>query len=250
MRPIPRSSLALLLLCLSSWTQADEAKRFYGYAFDLDDDRYLYTEVHVQNWRDGRWSSGSIAYYAPDGTELGRKTLDFAADPYIPLYDYALPAQQYAEGITAIDAKRVTLTKTSDGKSKTETIERREPITGDSGFHNFLLAHFDELLAGKTVTFTFIAAGNLDSYKFRARRIEDTRFEDRPALRFKVEANSLLRLVAPDLVVTYDPDSRRLLEYRGPSNVIDPQTGKVYDARIAYYGNPPDVAPRPLPPLR
>lgn len=244
-----RALLTCLMLTLIPTGHADDTRRFYGYAFDLDTDRYVYTEVHEQVWEDGRWVRGTIDYHAPDGTLRGTKTLDFSADPYVPLYEYTLPDQDYAEGITAIDTNGIQLTKTSDGKQQVETIDRRDPVTGDSGFHNFLLDHFDVLMDRQTVAFTFIAAGNLDSYKFRARRIQDTQFEGATAVQFKVEANSLLRLVAPDLTVVYDPQSRRLLEYRGPSNVIDPQTGKVYDARIAYYSQPPQPGPATLPPL-
>lgn len=242
---------ALLLLVGAGTTLAAEStvNRFYGYAFDLKTDRYLYTEVHEQVMEGGKWVRGKIGYYGPDGRLRGEKTLDFSADPFIPLYDYRLPAQGYREAITAIDAN-VSLLKTSDGKTRTAQVPKKDPITGDSGFHNFLRAHFQELMGGKTVAFTFIAAGNLDSYKFRAKRVEDTRFEDRKAVRVLVEANSLLRVVAPNLVVTYDPDEQRLLEYRGPSNVIDPDTGKVYEARIAYYREPPAAAPKTLPALQ
>lgn len=238
----------LILLAASVVAHAD-TRRFHGYAYDLETERYLYTEVHEQVWEDGRWVRGRIRYHAPDGTLRGEKVLDFSADPYVPLYAYALPGERYAEGITAIDHKTLGLTKTRDGKTQVRDIERRDPLAGDAGFHNFLLARFDELMANRTLAFIFVAAGNLDSYRFRARRIEDTTFEGRAAVRFRVEADSLLRLVAPDLTVTYDPQTRRLLEYRGPSNVIDPDTGKVYRARIAYYGAPPANGPTVLPPL-
>ena len=237
------------LLTMPTLQAAEQIHRFYGYAFDLNTNRYLYTEVHEQTLADGRWVSGRIGYFSPDGKRLGLKTLDFSADPFIPLYDYQLPALGYREGITKI-GEDVTLTKTADGKTQTKSVPKKDPITGDSGFHNFLYEHFADLLAGKTVPFTFIAAGNLDSYKFRAKRLDDTTFEGKKAVQFLVEANSLLRLVAPNLLVTYNPTEKRLLEYRGPSNVIDPETDKVYDARIAYYAQPPAEAPKTLPALQ
>lgn len=243
-------TFALLLTMIAMPLQAaEQTARFYGYAYALDSARYLYTEVHEQRIVDDRWVSGRIRYFAPDGALLGEKTLDFSADPFIPLYDYALPALGYREGITKIDA-RIGLSKTWRGKTETASVARREPIAADSGFHSFLRANFDELLAGKTVAFTFVAAGNLDSYQFRAKRIGDTTFDGQPAVRFLVEANSLLRLVAPNLELTYDPEQQRLLEYRGPSNVIDPATGKVYAARIIYPSEAPADAPKPLPPLQ
>lgn len=244
---------ALTLLCLLAMSPAhalDQTVRFYGYAFDLKTDRYLYTEVHEQKIVADKWVSGLISYFAPDGKKLGAKTLDFSVDAFVPLYDYRLPGLGYREGITHIGSS-VELTKADKGRDpKTASVPKKDPITADSGFHNFLRANFAELMARKTVAFTFIAAGNLDSYKFRAKRIEDTHFEGKKAVRFLVEANSLLRMVAPNLTVTYDPEQQRLLEYRGPSNVIDPVTDKVYDARIAYYAKPPAAAPSTLPPLQ
>jgi hypothetical protein len=106
-----------------------------------------------------------------------------------------------------------------------------------------------QLLAGKTLKFTFAAAGQLDSYSFRARKVGQTSFEGRPAIQLKVDPDSLLRFLVEPLILTYDPQSRQLLEYRGISNVINPATGKPYNARIAYYSKPPDDAPRNLPPL-
>lgn len=243
-----RIALLALALLSPSVFAADMTARFYGYAYDLKSNRYLYTEVHEQKIVDERWVSGAIRYYAPDGKLLGEKKMDFSADKFIPIYDYALPALGYREGITQI-GKDVTLSKTVKGSTKTATVPKKDPITADSGFHNFLRANFKDLLDRKTVAFTFIAAGNLDSYKFRAKRIADTTFEGKTAVRFLVEANSLLRIVAPNLELTYDPDQQRLLEYRGPSNVIDPATDKVYEARIAYYAQPPADAPKTLPPL-
>lgn len=222
--------------------------RFYGYAYDLESGKYLYTEVHRQKLEGEHWRGGTIHYFAPDGREIGAKTLDFAASPYVPVYDYQLPALHYREAITAV-GEQIEMLKARDGKTRTASVSNDEPIAADSGFHSFLRAHFQELLDGKTVAFTFVAAGNLDSFKFRAKRIEDTTFEGKPAVRFKVEANSLLRLVAPELYLTYDPEQRRLLEYRGPSNVIDPKTDEVYKTRIVYPSQTPADAPKNLPPL-
>ncbi|MGQ0699107.1 MAG: hypothetical protein ACT4PZ_12790 [Panacagrimonas sp.] len=248
MRALIATSLLAASSLMSPAHAAEQTVRFYGYAYDLKTDAYLYTEVHEQKIVDDKWVSGTIRYYSPDGVKLGTKTLDFSADPFIPLYQYELPALGYREGITGI-GKEVTLMKSDKGKTKTERVPKKDPIAADSGFHSFLHHNFKDLMAGKTVAFTFIAAGNLDSYKFRAKRIEDVTFDGKKAVRILVEANSLLRIVAPNLMVTYEPGQIRLLEYRGPSNVIDPKTEKVYDARIAYYDKPPANAPKVLPPL-
>ncbi|WP_428309673.1 hypothetical protein [Hydrocarboniphaga sp.] len=228
---------------------ADGTRHFYGYAYDLKSNKYLYTEVYEQHYQDGQWKGGRIRFYAPDGKPIGDKTLDFSANPYIPTYRFEIPAEKYVEAITAVGKTEVKLQKTTAGKTSDKSVAADASTAGDSGFHNYLVAHFDSLMKRETLAFNFIVAGNLDRYKFRAHRIEDGKFENKTAVRFVVEPDSFLRYLVSPLQLSYDPDSKKLLEYRGISNVHDPATGKAYNARIVYPEQPPADAPKTLPPL-
>lgn len=246
-----RASLLLtLLLSLSLPAWADEqVLRFYGYAYDLKSNRYLYTEVHQQHLSDGRWVGGTMTYYDPQGRRIGFKTLDFARDPAIPLYHLTLDLTGYEEGIDGIGDTLSLFKRHARGEPlERASVARGDATAADSGFHAYIRQHFAELMAGQTLNFRLVAAGNLDAYKFRIRRIDDTRFEDAPAVRLKVEPDSLLRFVVDPLELTYDPQSRKLLEYRGISNIHD-SSGNPYTVRIDYYRQPPADAPKALPPL-
>ena len=122
-------------------------------------------------------------------------------------------------------------------------------MVADCGSQGWLVDHFDMLAAGKTLSFTLAVAGQLDAYKFRARKTGDVEFEGKRAVRIRVEPASILRFVAPSLELTYDPETRRLLEYIGVTNVHDPATHKPYQARIAFFSKRPDNAPKNLPAL-
>src|SRR3546814_20909181 len=65
-----------------------------------------------------RWLGGTILYYAADGTMIGDKTLDFSADPYIPVYRLDMKTDGYHEAITSVDAKHVVMAKRSKGQDK------------------------------------------------------------------------------------------------------------------------------------
>ncbi len=240
---------ALLLLACGISTAAAETRQFRGYAYDLKTNRYLYTEVHEQVYDGDVWKSGRIRYFDAAGKPIGEKTLDFSADPSIPVYRFELPAEHYVEQITAVSKNGVKLSKTADGKTSQKTVKRTESTAADSGFHSYLVAHFDELMARKTLAFNFVVAGQLDVYSFRAKRIEDTKFEGRPAVRFRVEPDSLLRYLVSPLELTYDEKAHKLLEYKGISNVHDPKTGDAYNARIVFTEQPPADAPKSLPPF-
>lgn len=233
------------LLSLPAW-----AAGFYGYAYDLDSGDYLYTEVHQPRTEGDREVSSTIRYYAADGSLLGTKTLDYRADPYVPKFRFDLPQEGYAEGITA-NGERIEMLKISGpGKpEKRKSVVRDGLMVADSGFHHAVQDSLPRLLNGEEVSFRFVVAGQLDTFRFKVSRVGETRFEERPAVKLLVQADSLLRYLAPDLQLLYDPSSRRLLEYRGISNVHDPVTGKAYNARIDYFSTPPADAPKNLPPL-
>ncbi len=241
--------LGLLLVPLQGVHAAGhDMHRFYGYAFDEASGKYLYTEVHSHQYDGDRWLSGSVHYYGPDNHLIGEKVLDFTQDPYIPLFRLKLPQQKYEEAITAVGPAGVELERSIDGHREHERIDRVTGLVADAGFHTFIVDHLDELRAGKTLPFPFAVAGRLTSYRFRISKVAEGTLDGHPVLRLKGEADSLLRLVAPALSLTYDLTTHYLVEYRGVSNLHDPATGKAYPAvRIVFPARPPAGAPNPLP---
>jgi len=149
---------ALIGLTLAAAAHAEERSvTFRGYAYDLDSNKFLYTEVHRQRLDGERWVGGTIDYYAADGSQIGHKTLDFGQDPYVPLYRLTLTTGGgYMEGVTAIGPKTLSMEKQGYGETQVrkETIKRHDPVVADSGFHSFLRDRFADLLAGQTVRFT------------------------------------------------------------------------------------------------
>lgn len=246
--------LTLLLLAAAALPAAaadEQVLRFYGYAYDLKTGKYLYTEVHEQHVQGERWVGGTMTYFDPQGKKIGFKTLDFSKDASIPLYHLTLNGSGYEEGISAISSDKVEVFKrhATGEKLETASVDRAVAMAADSGFHAYITSHFAELLSGQTINFRLVVPGNLDAFKFRVKRIEDTTFEGAPAIRLRVEPDSILRFVLDPLELTYEPKARKLLEYRGIANIHDGK-GKAYVARIAYFSKPPADAPKNLPPLQ
>ncbi|MDE2148809.1 MAG: hypothetical protein KGJ55_03015 [Gammaproteobacteria bacterium] len=229
-------------------------RRYYGYAYDTGSGRHLYTEVHAQRYdTDGHWLGGTVDYYAAAGQELAHKTLDFSKSPYVPRYRLDDVKPKYDEGISKITADKIYLFKQTekDETPQRQTVDRNKNMAADAGLESYLRSHMAELMAGKTLELTLVVAGKLDSYSVRARRMADTRFDGKPEVRFKIELSNVLRWFIKPIVVIYDPQARRLLEYIGVSNVLDPETGKVFKSvRIVYSDRPLADAPRDLPPLQ
>ena len=77
--------------------------------------------------------------------------------------------------------------------------------------------------------------------------MDDTSFEGKPAVRFEVSLASFLGVFVDSLELTYDPDSKKLLEYRGIGNMPG-DDNKVYPVRVSYYSERPgDLPPAPNP---
>lgn len=243
-----RALMALLLAGMALGARAEAG--FYGYAYDLQNGKYLYTEVHQPVFEGGKEVASTIRYLSPNGQEIGKKTLDYRADAYVPKFRFDLPGEGYAEAITA-NGQSIELLKISGkGKEKRKSIQRDGFTAADSGFHHAVQDKLPQLLKGETVSFRFVVAGQLNSYRFKISRVGSGTFEGKPAVKLLVQADSLLRYVAPDLNLLYDADSKRLLEYKGVSNIHDPATGKAYNARIVYFTKPPEDAPKNLPALQ
>ena len=243
-------SLLLIAAALPAWAD-EQTLRFYGYAYDLKGGQYLYTEVHEQHVQGDHWLGGSINYFDPAGKQIGRKTLAFSSDAHIPIYHLTLSGSGYEEGISAVGDKVEMFKRHAKGdQPERDSVDTNKTMAADSGFHTYIRDHFAQLMSGQTVAFNLVVPGNLDSYKFRIKRIGDTTFEGQPAIRLRIEPDSLLRFVVDPLELTYEPKERKLLEYRGISNIHDPVSGKAYTARIAYYSKPPADAPKSLPPLQ
>lgn len=243
---LTRLTTALLLSGAALSAQAQGS--FYGYAYDLKTGKYLYTEVHQPTFEGGKEVASTIRYYTPDGREIGKKTLDYRADAYVPKFRFDLPGEGYAEAITANGATIEVLKVSGKGQEKRKSIAREGFTAADSGFNHAVQDKLASLIKGEVLNFRFVVAGQLDSYRFKISKVGEGTFEGKPAVKLLVQADSLLRFVAPDLNLLYDPESKRLLEYKGVSNIHDAK-GKAYSARIIYPSEPPVDAPQNLPPL-
>lgn len=227
--------MLMLLAALSPLSaQAETVIRVTGQAVDLDSGKPIYREIHEQRYAGTRWLSGRIRYVAEDGRLLGEKTLDFSRDPYVPLMRFQQPLTGSVDSVTAVDARGIRLETRDDGKRSSRVLARAPEQVADAGFSAYISDHLPALASGKTLQLRFIAVARLDQYRFRIIPGERVTLDGEPAITLRVEPDSLLRLVAPSLRVVYGLESRRLLSYEGLSNLTNPETGKLWDARIRF----------------
>jgi len=240
-------TLAALTLATGASAQL-ERECFTGYAYDPDNGELVYTEHHdrVRDER-GRATDWRITYRGPDGEVIADKTMDFSHNRFVPVFTLVHERTGDMEGIRRDggdgDADwRMVERDGPEGERLTEPFEVTADTAADSGFHPFVKAHFARLMAGDTVHFRFAVAGSRRVLDMRARRIDDTEFEGEPAARFRAELDMfLINWFVDGLVLTYDPEDKRLLEYRGISNMQNAE-GERFPVRVSYYREKPPEA--------
>lgn len=230
--------MAALLVAMPAGA-GEVVNRFEGYVYDLEGGQYLYTERHEQRVVDGQWAGGTTDYVLPDGKVFGRKTYDFSGDASLPRYRLDLPVEGYSEGITDNGASIEINHQRPGKKPVTRRVKKEGAVAADTGLPRLLLAHWDALMAGETVKFRIAAPSRMDTFKFKARRIDDTTFENKPAVRFQIDMDSMLNLFIGPIVFTFDAEQKRVKEFRGTTNIRNPANGQDYKVRISYYSTPP-----------
>lgn len=219
--------------------QRGHAETVIGFARDATTQRFLYAEVHeFTRSADGKVLTAQSRYRDAQGREIARKSLDYRANRYIPIYKMEVPAQQYAEGIRS-NADPVVVFKQDGEREEVKRLPREPGLeAADSGFNHLLMDQLPRLLQGQTVNFRLIVAGQTDSFRFRAKQVGETTVDDTPAVKLSVEPDSLLRLLVDPLELVYDRQGTRLISYRGVSNIIDPKTQQVFKQVVITYGGP------------
>jgi hypothetical protein len=213
---------------------AAESQHFTSVAHDLKTDRVLYNEEYDVQVDNGRWLSGTTRYVTPAGQQIAERKFDFSQDRYIPLFSFDQSDPAYREGIAKIDKGKVEPYLVRDGERKTAELDRTRDMVADCGAQSYIVDHLDDLQAGKTLHFALVVAGRVDVFKLRASKLKDVEVDGHKAMVVRTELDSVLSVVLPPLELTFDPASKRLLQYVGIANVKDPATRKSYQARIVF----------------
>ena len=216
---------------------------FNGYAYTLEGGDYRYTEHHELSRQAGKITDWDVTYVGRDGQVVATKHMDFSASQTVPVYEMKMPASGYLEGISHDDGTWTMYKRDSanaDRQTKTFTID--PPMAADSGFNQLVRNRFDALQSGRTVKFKFAAAGRQSVIDLKASKTGTTTFEDQPAVVFTAKLDMfLVNHLVQSLKLTYDPDTKRLVQYEGIGNIHN-DAGEVYPVRVSYYDEMPAVA--------
>ncbi|WP_039948382.1 hypothetical protein [Leptospira fainei] len=227
-------------LCLASEGIADSTPsrivRFSGTAYELETGKLLYRDMHEEFWENGKHTRSVVRYVDPEGKIFATKRISFLRNRSLPDFNLQDLRDGYLEGGELESGTRVRLfaRRKKEDPIKEKVVDGGDLSALDGGFDYFVDDHWNELLAGKRIAFRIFVPVELDTFRFYVEKTKSEPYMGKPALflRMRIESSILSVFVKPiDLI--YDMESRRIMEYKGTSN-INNEKGKSYIVRIVY----------------
>ena len=209
-----------LLLFLPPLAAASPLLRSEGIATN-DAGTVVYREVHWQRGQaDGseRW----VQYLCPDGRPFARKRLPAAAVPQ--RRGYVLEDQrsgQRAQIVVDSGAVQVAWTEHLGAAERDARVPLPAGAVIDAGFDAAVRQQWPALMRGEAVSLPFLIPGRQRFYPMKVQHRGSVRWQGLPAQSIEVRLDAWYGAAAPRLQLVYADADRRLLEFRGISNLRD-----------------------------
>ncbi|WP_347331405.1 hypothetical protein [Marinimicrobium locisalis] len=233
-RTVGLGALASLLLALPV-TAADY--RVIGKAYALGSwQSPVYEERYTPRTDAGQ---AEVHYVDAEGKRIALKALDYTRGDIHPSYRLEDQRLDRIWGAQWSSDKQITLKRGDTENPESETVKAKARQVIDAGFDPFIQQSWKALLDGEKVTFHFAFPNRLTNVKLRAERMgaEDSplHHKEREWVYFRIRVDStLLSLFADDLYLAYGKSDRRLMVFRGRSNIPD-DSGEGRDVEIRYH---------------
>lgn len=232
-----RKLIPFLILNVSFSIYGETKKiQFFGTAADLDSGRILYYDHHEEFWEDGNHSYSKIQYKDPQGKVFAKKKIVFSKNKMIPDFQLDDLRDGYLEGGTFLKegSAKLFARRSFEKPLEEKTISFSEPASMDGGFDYFIRTYWNSLLEGKTVRLRFLVPAEKDTFAFSVSKTKTGEYKGKPALflRMKID-NAFLSVFVKPIDMVYDIESKRIMEYKGTSNINNDQ-GKSHKVKIVY----------------
>jgi hypothetical protein len=238
-----RAPFALMALLTCGSACAADAT-FEGFAREPDSGALLYVESHFV-WDAGAADESRIVLYRcpRDGRPFARKELSYAQFRIAPTFDFQDARSGFAEGLGRATGVAVAYERAGAGATRRDAAVSDPGLIVDAGFDEYVRANWATLQKGTALTAPFLVPSLLDSVEFKVRKKSGASVAGAESSVIRLSVAGPLGWFLSDIDVTYRNEDRRLLSYRGVTNIRD-AGGKMLTARIEF----PDAARRDVAP--
>ncbi len=213
--------IAWLLLCLPHVALAAPFLRTEGVATTAQG-AILYREVHWQRGADEgaeRW----VQYLCPDGRAFARKHMPAATRPLARGYDLQDQRSGQNANIQVIGRMvRIDWQEDAAATPRQKRLALPDNAVIDAGFDAAVRRHWPALMRGEKLNLPFLVPGRQRFYPVNVQHRGPVQWQGMDAQSIEVSLGTWYGSVAPRLSLVYADADRRLLEFRGTSNLLDP----------------------------
>ncbi len=229
-----RILIGTCLSIVSTNCLADAEVRYeQGRAWKSDKTKILYTESHWTTSENNILKNRTVVYRCANGTAFARKEINYARSTFAPEFSFTDVRFNYQEGLRwQKDNPELWLVRNAQKQQK--LLSNTDSLVADAGFDVFVKSRWPALTASRRQTLQFAVPARLTSYGFTLQRINSLPFNKEPAQSFKLGLDSWLGFIAPNIEITYSANSKRLLRFKGISNILNDQGDKPVNTIIEF----------------
>jgi hypothetical protein len=200
---------------------ADEYIEYTGAASARQKADFLYGERHIMLFSDGRLAKRTVLYTCADGTPFARKKVSYV-QPTAPDFYFDDSSNGMQEGVRSDGATRTMFFKANRiDAEKSAPLPATPGLVIDTGFDEFIQAHWNEFMRDSAVPLRFLVPSRLQAMSFVVEHLRSGRFDGRPTEVFRMKLSGILGLIFSGIDVAYDAADHRLVQYEGLSDLRD-----------------------------
>ncbi len=229
-----RLLVGICLTMLSAHCLAELEVRYeQGRAWNLAKTHVLYTESHWTASENNALKNRTVVYRCADGTPFARKEISYTRSTLAPEFSFTDIRFNYQEGLRW-QKDKPELWFMRNAQSQQKLLTNASNLVADAGFDVFVKSHWPALAAGRRQTLQFAVPSRLTSYGFNLQRVNSLPYNKEPAQRFMLGLDSWLGFIAPNIELTYSTNNKRLLRFKGLSNILNDQGEKPVNTIIEF----------------
>lgn len=226
--------LMLISLALTPSAWADSVVRFeQGKAWDAQKKRVLYTESHWTRYVNKAPVERTVLYQCANGTPFARKEISYSLSVLAPAFSFRDVRHDYQEGLRWQNGSPMVW-HIKNGVRSDKPLSNKSNLVADAGFDEFIRLRWSTLTNEGRQTLNFALPSRLNSYGFKLQDTGNTVYRNEQAQVFSLGLEGLLGLIAPDIEVLYSKETRRLLRFKGISNIRDDSGKEQIDTLIEF----------------
>ncbi len=222
---------ALLLLPWLSLAQSQQL--FSGVA--KKGTQVLYTEKHdLTVSSDDRVTKAVTTYIDTQQNVIAKMNSDFTESLTTPNYEFENFKIKNKHGIRRQNGSILLFDKDEKKSERTKLLEDgkdKHLLVGGQGLNYYILSNFTEILEKKALPVRLLVPGKLDYFDFIL-KVKAVSEDGNVSIELKVES-WFLRLFAPSFEMKYNKNTKRLLYYKGLSN-LPAENGDIQIVEINY----------------